>query len=271
MMTNADPRTLEQIADDIRSKTKSISDAIAIGGLLLEAQKQVGHGEWLPWLDREFDFSARTAQNYMASHEFGLKYETVAYLRLSCSALYTLASGDYSDEEVVAVLTAAATERVNRGRLEEIVSALEDPELEEAGEAQEEEAPPPWPWEADTTEAEAILDGPPPDLPPTEDAPPVDHLTPAFKSAVEKLCELRTKPIAKFQELAALPEALAAAEFLQHVVGVGGGCERVANEDDATVEAFCIEWARSKTKQIFITANSAQRAAMLAFIGRSCL
>ena len=277
-MTNTPPRSLTQIADDIRSRTESIADVVEIGRLLVEAQNQVGHGEWLPWLESEFDFSARTAQNYMAAQEFALKYETVAHLRLTCSALYALASGGYGDAEVDAVLAAAAVGRVTRTRLGEIVDALEQPEEAESASDGEPSSLPPWgktlaaaieAEAAEAAEVESILDGPPPELPPTEDAPAVDHLTPAFKAAVEKLCELRTKPIAKFKELAATPEALAAAEFLQDVVSAGGNhCGRVAEGDDATVEAFCMEWARSEVKQIFETGDQAQRAAMVAFICR---
>ena len=77
-------------------------------------------------------------------------------------------------------------------------------------------------------------------------------MTPAFKLAVEKLCELRTKPIAKFKELAATSEALAAAEFLRHVVEAGNdSCDQVAEGGDTTIDAFCMEWARSVPKQIF--------------------
>jgi hypothetical protein len=140
-MDNTNPRTLEQIANDIRARTESVADAIAIGGLLLEAQERVDHGGWLLWLDREFDFSARTAQNYMSSHEFAAKYATVAQLGLTCSALYALSSGDYSDGEVNAVLTVAADERVNRGRLQEIIDGLKIEEAE-AEEEKESDTPP---------------------------------------------------------------------------------------------------------------------------------
>ena len=39
--------------------------ARAAGELLLEAKPTVRHGEWLSWLDANFDGSRRTAQDYM--------------------------------------------------------------------------------------------------------------------------------------------------------------------------------------------------------------
>ena len=39
--------------------------ALEAGRLLLEARDAVAHGEWLPWLETNFDGSARTARAYM--------------------------------------------------------------------------------------------------------------------------------------------------------------------------------------------------------------
>lgn len=44
----------------------AVVHAIAAGRLLCKAQKQVvHHGDWLPWLEKNFTGSARTAQGYM--------------------------------------------------------------------------------------------------------------------------------------------------------------------------------------------------------------
>jgi hypothetical protein len=43
-----------------------VEHAIRAGEALLEAKAQVKHGEWLPWLDANFDASERTARGYMA-------------------------------------------------------------------------------------------------------------------------------------------------------------------------------------------------------------
>jgi len=47
------------------------------------------HGNWLPWLEAEFGFTPRTAQNFMnVADKF--KYETVSYLDIAPKALYLL-------------------------------------------------------------------------------------------------------------------------------------------------------------------------------------
>ena len=42
-----------------------LANARAAGELLLEAKNTVRHGEWLPWLEVNFDGSQRTAHAYM--------------------------------------------------------------------------------------------------------------------------------------------------------------------------------------------------------------
>ena len=118
-VANVATRDLTAIATEIRARAQTIADVIEIGGLLIEAQAQLDHGEWLPWVERELDFTERTAQNYMAAYRFALKYETVAYSKLTTSALYKLACGFYEENEIATVLTVAAEERSHprpRGR-----------------------------------------------------------------------------------------------------------------------------------------------------------
>jgi hypothetical protein len=44
--------------------TNSVEHAMAAGDILIEAKRQVGHGQWLPWLE-SCGISQRTAQRYM--------------------------------------------------------------------------------------------------------------------------------------------------------------------------------------------------------------
>src|SRR5215469_4612116 len=127
MSTNAAPRALSLIAAEIRERTETIADVIEIGGLLIEAREghQLDHGDWLPWLEQEFDFSERTAQNYMAASRFAAKYETVSYLKVTCSALYYLATGDHAPHEIEAVLAVAAQRRVTKDAALDIMLELE--------------------------------------------------------------------------------------------------------------------------------------------------
>jgi Protein of unknown function (DUF3102) len=65
----ADPdnaRTLARYANDIRSlRKRALSDIIEIGRMLIESKKLAGHGNWLSWLEREFQWTDDTALNYM--------------------------------------------------------------------------------------------------------------------------------------------------------------------------------------------------------------
>ena len=47
------------------SLKKGLNHALNCGKLLLEAKKLVQHGEWLPWIRDNCQFSERTAQVYM--------------------------------------------------------------------------------------------------------------------------------------------------------------------------------------------------------------
>ncbi len=70
-------RTPELIGAEIRmyvdaGRRVTLLCGIEIGRRLCEAKDMLQHGEWLPWLSRETEFSDRTAQNYMrAFREYG--------------------------------------------------------------------------------------------------------------------------------------------------------------------------------------------------------
>jgi Protein of unknown function (DUF3102) len=46
-------------------KRSAIKHAIRCGELLLEMKQRVGHGNWLSWVEENFQASERTARNYM--------------------------------------------------------------------------------------------------------------------------------------------------------------------------------------------------------------
>lgn len=43
----------------------AVGHAISAGELLIAQKAELAHGEWLPWLEANFNGSERTAQNYM--------------------------------------------------------------------------------------------------------------------------------------------------------------------------------------------------------------
>lgn len=67
-------RTPEQIGAEIRmyvdvGRRVTLLCAIEIGRRLVEAKELLSHGEWLPWLERETEFSSSSAQRYMKVYE----------------------------------------------------------------------------------------------------------------------------------------------------------------------------------------------------------
>ena len=63
-------RTPEQIGAEIRmyvdtGRRLSLLCGIEIGRRLVEAKEMLEHGQWLPWLERETEFSDRSAARYM--------------------------------------------------------------------------------------------------------------------------------------------------------------------------------------------------------------
>ena len=104
-------RTPEQIGAEIRTYVNAARQiltkcAVEIGRRLVEAKELLPHGEWLPWLQQETDFSERTAQTYMkifreygAAQEslFGAEVNTQTFADLPISKALALLSVPESD------------------------------------------------------------------------------------------------------------------------------------------------------------------------------
>jgi hypothetical protein len=72
-----------------------VADVIEVGKRLAEAKELLGHGNWLPWLQREFQWSASTAENYIRLYNLSAKFATVVNLpdlQLDLRSLYLLAA-----------------------------------------------------------------------------------------------------------------------------------------------------------------------------------
>jgi hypothetical protein len=114
-------RPLKTIAAEIATALKrEVTNVIEIGGLLAEAQEQLGaRGRWLPWLRDNFPLTPRTAQNYMAASAFAREYETVSHSRLTIRGLYALvdANRDGNVQAVGAALAEAKTKSVDDDRV----------------------------------------------------------------------------------------------------------------------------------------------------------
>jgi antitoxin (DNA-binding transcriptional repressor) of toxin-antitoxin stability system len=84
-------------ADRIRSLVNVARGCIIeIGRELIEAKADQPHGQWLPWLEREFNWSVPTADRYMqVARAFQIpQYEDFASLTIDATALYALAAPD---------------------------------------------------------------------------------------------------------------------------------------------------------------------------------
>lgn len=66
----------------IRSRFRDgVQVFVEIGETLIAVKAAIGHGNFLPWLHAEFNWTERNAQNYMITAErFGTKCETISYL-----------------------------------------------------------------------------------------------------------------------------------------------------------------------------------------------
>ncbi len=90
--------TIEERANRIRQLTANVTQGfIDIGFELIAAKKQIGHGSWTDWLKSEFNWSIRTAQNFMALAErFG---KTKTFSLLPTSTLIKMLALPEGDEE----------------------------------------------------------------------------------------------------------------------------------------------------------------------------
>jgi hypothetical protein len=101
-------RVLAENAEEIRKLGKrAAGDVIEIGRRLTEMKKICGHGNWLPWREREFGWTDRHALNYMRVYELSLKSENFSDLRISVSGLYLLAAPSTPPEAVDEVVERA--------------------------------------------------------------------------------------------------------------------------------------------------------------------
>jgi hypothetical protein len=102
--------SLATIAANInRLDRASLGNIFGIGKLLLEAKKQLDYGQWGHWLDKEFGWSADTADRYMASATLAATFRTVRNLKLPLTVIYALAKLDdaTTQKKAIAKLQAA--------------------------------------------------------------------------------------------------------------------------------------------------------------------
>ena len=88
---------------------------IEIGRELIAAKAQVGHGDWMPWLEEEFGWSVRTADNYMLVSRKFAGLANLDGLEITGEALVVLSGRDVPQEaRDEAVAQAEAGEHVTK-------------------------------------------------------------------------------------------------------------------------------------------------------------
>lgn len=87
-----DKIVIQQKTEEIKVlMRRTAQDVFDIGQKLSEIKTRLGHGHFGNWLKAEFDWSERTAQNFIRVYE-SFKSENVADLNFSQTALYVLAA-----------------------------------------------------------------------------------------------------------------------------------------------------------------------------------
>jgi hypothetical protein len=116
-------RKLDAIADELVVAMKAESaNFISIGSLLIEAQGQLEHGQFVSWLEVHFEKSVSTAYNYIAAARIADEFPTVGNLRLRPGALYALGQSTLSDDQALmdAIFKEAETTWVDGRRVGEM-------------------------------------------------------------------------------------------------------------------------------------------------------
>jgi Protein of unknown function (DUF3102) len=101
------PILAEHAAEIRRLGKQTVENVVEIGRRLVEAKEIAGHGNWLPWLDREFGWSPSTAENYINLFKLSAKFPTVGNLDLDLRSLYLLAAPSIPPEARDEVLARA--------------------------------------------------------------------------------------------------------------------------------------------------------------------
>jgi hypothetical protein len=100
---------LTEYAEEIRFlKNHTLDNLIEIGRFLTEAKAILGHGYWLPWLEREINWDDETARRYMRVYELN-KSRDLRNLDIPFSGLQLLAAPSTPDEAKTEVFDRAAS------------------------------------------------------------------------------------------------------------------------------------------------------------------
>ena len=152
------------------SRRRHVEAVHDVGAALLRAKQLLGHGNFLPWLQAEFRWSERTANNYMSIARF-FKGKTANFADLDIGAAAALAAKSTPPEVRDELLERAeAGENITREEIKERIAASKKARKQAAGLEADGETP------AETTQAppvQVLAPAPPSDFvwAPREPAP----------------------------------------------------------------------------------------------------
>lgn len=127
LVTTINDRILAGHAAEIRKLGKRVvSDVIEIGKILGEAKRIAGHGNFGPWLKREFDWTEMTATRFMNVYEMS-KSNNLLDLDLPVSSLYLLAAPSTPQEaRDIIIARAEGGEQIPVAEVKDTIDAAKD-------------------------------------------------------------------------------------------------------------------------------------------------
>jgi hypothetical protein len=110
-----------------------VRDVAEIGRILSEVRGEIGHGNWLSWLESELGWSDQTARNYV--HVFELSRKSQKFLDLDLASLYVLSAPTTAPKARTEVLhEIGAGTKLRLKDVQEIVHRTRPPKRQRAGE-----------------------------------------------------------------------------------------------------------------------------------------
>jgi hypothetical protein len=231
-------RTLDVLTSEIHQALMlKTANKITLGGLFVQAKKQVGHGQWLDYLKENFSLSKSTVEAYMKVYHGAAKFPDFGNLKIESSLLNKLFV--FSQKRTFgvgvrdAIFEGAKTKWVGWDRAHEIEretqradGAAFAAEIESIEQGEIEQAPP---WEETETEQGS-----------TEDVASADQLPPPigvsppyggepqtetrmilrraqFRDAIDKLKKIMTRPAMEFAGVTSANDLRIVIEFLTTV------------------------------------------------------
>jgi N6-adenosine-specific RNA methylase IME4 len=128
-ITVGDAKLANHAVEIRRLGKRIVGDVIEIGKRLTECKDICGHGNWLPWLNREFGWTDQTARNFIQVYELArAKSQNFLNLDIPVSGLYLLAAPSTPEKARVEVIDRAeAGEMVTHQAVKETVNKHKQP------------------------------------------------------------------------------------------------------------------------------------------------